>query len=709
MSSLLLVGVAVALCILGAIVAMVASEHAAPRILAIACCTSAVLGFAGFSLCLLTGPSGDVILWEFPVLGPIIVGLTPLAAWFGCVASLVYAATSLFSMRYITRYKEYSLRAFTFWYCLLLGAVLGLFVCRDAISFFIVWELMAVTSSLLVAFEWRREDHSRASFVMLGMSEAGTIAAILAVLLSRGGSLSFAAPAHQLNAALSWTVFLLAFFGFGVKAGLLPINSWLPRAHPVAPGNVSALLSSVVLNAGIYGIVLVDLVLAPVQDPTQGLVVMLVGAATAIVGILYATVADDLKVALAYSSIENMGIAVTGLGVALVFVAQQQLVGAVIGFAALLYHVANHSTYKGLLFLGAATVDWKCGTRSMNALGGVIRVLPVTTALIFVGVLAISSIPPLNGFVSEWLTFQGLLRSAELGPLTFRAVFAVCGAVLALAAALTVTCFVKVFGMSFLGPSRKTLPKGSDAPRSVLVGMGVLAVSCALLGVLPTYVLPLVGNASVEVFGADIVTGTLVPPFFQPKNASADLPPDFMATFHALGAQVGSWLPGRGLVVMLRGAAANPVVFAMSTTYMCLLIAALLLATYGVVRLVARGRRVTRVAPWSGGLKSPLPAEFTYTATGFSNPVRVIFETIFHPTEIENRRETIHEHFRAAIKRARESTFLADRIVTVPTVAFVRRLAMSLARLHHGRLSAYVGYALATLLILLGVAASLRI
>ncbi|HTU69984.1 MAG TPA: proton-conducting transporter membrane subunit [Candidatus Baltobacteraceae bacterium] len=703
MTSLVLTVAALALCAAGAVVALALAERYASRVLAVTGCTAATLSFIGGAIALAAGPSGDVALWSLPVVGTITIGTTALGSWFACVASLVYVPTSLFTLRYLERYAgEYSLRAFTVWYCVLLAGIIGLFVCADVTSFFIVWEIIAIASALLVAFEWRRAGNARAAFVMLGMSEAGTMAALLGVLLARGDSLSFAAAAPPLSAPLSWAVFLLAFFGFGVKAGLLPINSWLPRAHPLAPGNVSALLSGVILNVGVYGIVLVDTVLAPSRIPAQGLVVMAVGAASALVGILYATIEDDLKAMLAYSSIENIGIVLTAFGAAFVFAAERQPLFAGIGFAAGLYHLTNHSAYKGLLFLGAATVDTKFGTRSMNALGGIIRALPITTALFFVGVLAISAIPPLNGFVSEWMTFQALLRSVQLGPLTFRVIFALCGATLALTAALTVTCFVKAFGMSFLGLQRTPRPKPAEASRSMLLGMGLLALECVLLGTLPTYVLPLIGRASKTAFGSDVVTGTLVPPFFKPGAPPNPLPPDFVASFHALGAQIGQWLPGRGLVVMLRGGETNPVVFAMSTTYLCVIIIVLLLATYGVVRFITRARRAERSNVWAGGQKS-LSAEMTYTATGFSNPVRVIFDAIFNPTEVENRRETIHEHFRAAILREREDVFLADRLLSAPIASAVRAAASFLARMHHGRLSAYVGYALGTLLVALAV------
>lgn len=232
--------------------------------------------------------------------------------------------------------------------------------------------------------------------------------------------------------------------------------------------------------------------------------------------------------------------------------------------------------------------------------------------------------------------------------------------------------------------------------------MALLAFECVLLGVLPTYILPAISHGAAGLFGANTITGALVPSFFKPAAAPNPLPADFVATFHALGAQIGMGLPGRGWVVMLRGGAMNPVVFAMSTTYLLFIVALLLAVTYGVVRFVTRKRQFARHRVWAGGL-SPLLPEMTYTATGFSNPVRVIFDAIFNPTEVENERETIHEHFRSAIRRKREDVFFADRLLTTPVERAARSIAAFLARMHHGRLPAYVGYALGTLLLVLAV------
>jgi hydrogenase-4 component B len=701
---LLLTGIAIGVALLGALGGVV-SERRAAAVLTTASCLAAALAFIGGVGMIFDGGSGDRFLWSFPVFGSIAIGTTPLGGIFACISALVYVPTSLYSLRYLERYRpEYSARAFACWYCVLLAAIIALFVCRDVISFFVIWEIVAVASAALVAYEWRRERNVRAAFIMLAMSEAGTIAAVVAMLLARAGSgsLHFGAPAVAVSQAAAWAIFILSFFGFGVKAGLLPVNSWLPRAHPVAPGNVSALLSGVILNLGVYGIVLVNLELVPVRYAAEGVVVLLIGAASALIGILYATIEDDLKTMLAYSSVENLGIAITALGVAFVFTAEHQALFAALGLAAAVYHVLNHSAYKALLFLGAATLDAKLGGRSMNRLGGLIRVLPVTAALFFVGVLGIAAIPPLNGFVSEWLTFQALLRAVELSPLGLRVIFALCGATLALTAALAVTCFVKAFGMTFLGRARTPLPAVDEAPRAMKFGMALLALECILLGVLPTYVLPAISHGAADLIGPDTITAALVPPFFKPTAAPNPLPSDFVATFHALGAQIGRGVPGRGWVVMLRGGSANPVVFAMSTTYLLFIIALLLAIAYAIVRFASRTRRTSRSPAWSGGLSPVLP-EMTYTATGFSNPVRVIFDAVFNPTEVENERDTIYQHFRSAIRRKREDVFWSERILSVPIERATLRMAALLARMHHGRLPAYVGYALGTLLLVLAI------
>jgi hydrogenase-4 component B len=363
----------------------------------------------------------------------------------------------------------------------------------------------------------------------------------------------------------------------------------------------------------------------------------------------------------------------------------------------------NHSVYKALLFLGAGTVDDRAGTRDLNKLGGLVRTMPWTAGTFLVGALAISAMPPFSGFVSEWLTLQTMLRSSELSSTLVRIVFALCGAGLALTAALAVTCFVKAFAMGFLGLSRsEEATKAVEARSASIVPMIFLAVLCLLLGVLPTYIIPAL-NRELQPW-TNSSADALVPPFFASNPAHDTLPTAFVDDFHNLGAQVGQdVLPGRGLVVMHRGGTENPVVFAMSTSYMLVALIVLLLLTWIIIRLwLTRSLKLTRRERWAGGVRRLLP-EMTYTATGFSNPVRVVFDAVYRPTMVEDSREAVAEHFRTAIRRERVDVHVVDRFVMQPAQNAGMKLANKLAVMHHGRINAYAAYVLLALLAALAV------
>jgi hydrogenase-4 component B len=648
-------------------------------------------------------------LWTIYPLGTLSVSLDQLSALFLVVAAVVVLASSIFSASYLQRYRgHYSLKAFTASYLLLFASIVLILIAADALLFLLAWEAMSILSYFLVNFENRREESSRAGYLMLAMGEAGFVAVAVAFLFlaATADSLEFSAlktAGAGLGESARWLVFLLTFFGFGVKAGLVPVNTWLPRAHPAAPANVSAILSGVILNLGLYGIIRLNLDLVPVNGVGPGLVVLVVGTISALLGILYATTEDDLKAMLAHSSIENIGIVTVGLGACVIFTAYGQPVLAGIAFIAAFYHMINHSVYKALLFLGAGTVDDRAGTRDLNLLGGLIRTMPWTAGAVLVGTLAISALPPFNGFVSEWLTLQTLLRSAELPSLPVKIVFALCGATLALTAALAVTCFVKMFAMGFLGMSRsENAAKAVEAQRSSILSMGLLAALCLLLGVLPTYVIPELTRDLQPWAGSS--SDALVPPFFASAPAHGTLPAQFVDEFHDLGAQVGeNVLPGRGLVVMHRGGAENPVVFAMSTAYMLAALIVLLVLTYVIIRLwLTRARKLARRQCWDGGVRRLLP-EMTYTATGFSNPVRVIFDAIFRPTTVEDTSETVAAHFRMAIRRQKERVHLVDRFAAQPAKDAAMGFARVLAAMHHGRINTYVSYVLLVLLLVLAI------
>jgi hydrogenase-4 component B len=697
-------------CAIGAILAVILPDRMNPLVSACVGSIASVLALAAGGMVLLFGHTFHVSLWQLPYFGTIDLGMDRISALFIFIAALVYLPVSIFSAEYMEKYiGRYSLKSFGAFYHLLFASVVLTLVASDIVSFLIGWEAMTILSYLLVNYEHEHEEVTRSGFLMLAMSEVGTVAAVFGLLIMAGASqnLTFASlksASGGLGELTRWAVFLLTFFGFGVKAGLVPGSTWLPRAHPVAPGNASAILSGIILNLGIYGIVRVNMDLLPVTYAGQGLVVLVVGSLSALIGILYATTENDMKKMLAHSSIENMGIITASLGAGFIFVALGHPSLAGVAFIVALYHMFNHSMYKALLFIGAGAVDTSVGDRDMNRLGGLIKRMPRTAFFFLIGALSIAALPPFNGFVTEWLTLQTLLQSAVLSSTGVKIAFALCGATLALTAALAVTCFVKAFAMSFLGMARsEKAATAVEAKRSTAISMGFLAVACLLLGILPTYVIPVINRVVAPAVHRSVIN-ELVPPFFTfSPEKDTNFSKAFMAEFHDLGAQVGSEvMPGPGLVVLHQGSKRNPVVFAMSTFYSFLVLILLLGVSALIFRLLFRGRAVKRQPAWDGGLRKLHP-EMTYTATGFSNPVRVIFDSIFRPSMVENTRESIAGHFRTAILNGRQETYIVDRLAVHPLIRGARRLGVLMGRIHSARVNAYAGYILITLLLILAI------
>jgi hydrogenase-4 component B len=734
MDTPMLIWIFFALCGAGILLALAAPRSRQGNVLAwLGCLASLALLVAGASA-LFAGKTFSQPLWTLPGLAATLtVKLDSLSAVFISITGLVLFPASIFAGSSGSRPAEPS-RTFTIFMFGLYASIALIFLAGDVVLFVLAWEAMSIFCWLLIVCTRETENgHAGSGYLLLAMGEAGTLAAALGfLLLAVGtGSLDFGAiksAAPGLSVGMQWSVFLLSFFGFGVKAGLIPVNSWLPRTYSAAPRAFVPVLAGATLNLGLYGILRVNAGLMPATHAGPGLLVLVVGTLSALLGILYATTDNDLKIMLAHSSIENVGIITAGFGAGMVFVATQHPALAAIAFVAALYHLINHSLYKTLLFVGVGAVETQTGTRDMDRLGGLNKWMPLTALGFLAGTLSIAALPPFNGFVSEWLTLQTMLRSAELSSTGAKIVFALCGAGLALTAALAVTCFVKVFAMSFLGMRRLDEDqKVSEAKSGTLAPMAILAALCLAFGVLPTYIIPALTPAvrgceapSQRVAATPASRGepntasgdeasqppsaadALVPPFFASNPAHDTLPPAFVEDFHNIGAQVGqSVLPGRGLVVLHRGGTENPVVFAMSTSYLIVVLAILLLLTYVIVRLwLTRSRKLTRWPRWDGGVRNLLP-EMTYTATAFSNPVRVVFDAVFRPTTVEDTRETVAEHFRTAIIREKEREHLVDKLVFRPVRTAVMWFAGRLARMHHGKFNAYATYTLLALLVVL--------
>ncbi len=409
------------------------------------------------------------------------------AAFFLVVVNLGGAAASLFALGY-GRHEHSPQRVLPF-YPVYLAAMNLVLMADDAFSFLVSWEFMSLTSWALVIAHHQLRENLRAGYIYLLMASFGTLALLLSFGLLAGpdGNYAFdAIRASHPSTGLAALVLILTIVGAGSKAGLVPLHAWLPLAHPAAPSHVSALMSGVMTKVAVYGFVRIVFDLLGTPAWWWSIVVLAVGGITAVMGVLYALMQRDLKRVLAYSTIENIGIIFAALGLALAFKAYGMPLAAALALTSGLFHVFNHSLFKSLLFFGAGAVLNATGTRDMEKLGGLIHRMPHTSFVFLVGCVAISALPPLNGFVSEWLTFQAILLSPQLPSWGLKLMVPAVGALLALSAALAAACFVRAFGFTFLGRARSTVASGAkETDGFSLAAMYFLAAACLIAGIVP--------------------------------------------------------------------------------------------------------------------------------------------------------------------------------------------------------------------------------
>jgi len=545
-------------------------------------------------------------------------------------------------------------------YHLFLASMGFVLLADDAYAFMVAWETMAVSSYFLVTTQHGLAEIRRAGFLYLLIAHVGAIAILLSFGVMQGGSWQFTFEAmRHAHLAPQWAAiaFLLALVGFGAKAGLIPLHVWLPEAHPAAPSPVSALMSGVMLKTAVYGVLRVTFDLLHAAKWWWGLVPLGLGLATALYGVIFAAVQTDMKRLLAWSSIENIGIVFTAFGLAIIFGGVNMPSLAALALIALLYHSLNHAFMKSLLFLGTGAVLHSTGERNLGRLGGLIHRMPWVAWLTLVGALALAGLPPLNGFVSEWLLLQAFLFAHQV-PQTFVNMLLPMGAALvALAAALAAYVMVKFFGVIFLGqPREATLDRAHDAGLLERIGLVWLALGCFLLGLAPTHVIAALRRVVAQLTGQTL--------------------PDPQAPW---------WL----LVPLpSRQASYSPVLFLIA-------IAVVVTLTMLTVRLFYH-RRVRHAPPWDCGFGA-LNARMQDTAEGFGQPIRHIFGMFF---VLE--RELPSPFDRAPRYRVR----VADRIwqgLYLPLGAFVERVANAFSTLQQGRIATYLLYSFVTLVVLLAL------
>jgi hydrogenase-4 component B len=620
--------------------------------------TGAVGAAAG--IVVLTGESFSVALPGVLPLSGISITLDALGGLFVAVAGGVAVATGIYGIGY-TRSPSLDGRVVQAVFPLFVTAMLLVPAAANVGTFLVCWELMALSSLLLVVAEHqRRPEVVQAGRWYAVMTHLGFVAVLIGLLVlaahSRNDSFSALREAH-LPPGLAGLVFVVSLAGFASKAGILPLHAWLPRAHPEAPSHVSALMSAAMVNLGVYGMVRVGFDLLGGGALWWWLLVLALGAVSAVYGILQAAMSTDLKRLLGQSTTENMGLVLIGVGAAGLFATSGNRVLAGLALAAALLHVANHAAFKTLLFLAAGSVLHATGTRDLDALGGLRSGMPVTTAAFGLGALAASALPPGTAFVSEWLLLQALIHGLPAGGTAAAIAMPVAVAAVALTAGLAVATFVKAFGVGFLAKPRSTAAENAhESPPSMLAGMGIAGLACALLAVLPTVVLPAVGTA--------------------------------------VGVALGPGDPAVSGAVTLTLAGVTGV---LSPLILTLALLAAFVAVVGAVRIVAsrRARRTARLWDCGGG---PMSARMEYTATSFAEPLQRVFDNVVQPeTDVDVNHYEESRYLVRAVEYRRKVPDRIERRLYQPVLTVMAAWGQAGRKLATGSVHRYLGYGFYTL------------
>lgn len=661
---------ALALCLATALAALVTPARARPLVAGLGTACAGAAGVAS-GVAALLGERWALWLPDLLPLAGVRLLLDPLGGVFVAVTGAVTVCAAVYGIGYARPAHGHALdnRVVQAALPLFAGSMLLVPAAAGVSTFLLAWELMALTSLVLVVAEHKsRAEVASAGVWYAVMTHLGfaVVLAGLALFAAGAGGESFEQlRAAELSPAVRNVVFLATLAGFAAKAGIVPLHVWLPRAHPEAPSHVSALMSAAMVNMGVYGIVRVGLDLLGGGPQWWWLVVLGLGAVSALYGILQAVVSADLKRLLGYSTTENMGLVLVGVGSAGFFAASGTPLLAGLALTAALLHVVNHAGFKTLLFLGAGSVLRATGTRDLDALGGLRTRMPYTTVLFAIGALCASALPPGNAFVSEWLLLQSLIHALPSSGVVGTVTMPLAVGVVALSAGLAVATFVKAFGIGFLARARSPqAERAVESPAPMLAGMGVAAACCALLALVPALVLP------------------------------------------ALTASVATVLPGVRPVSGLVTLRLTGVLGAISPLLIAVALVAAVVSVLAVLRLVAtrRARRAARL--WDCGA-GPMSPRMEYTATSFAEPLQRVFDNVLAPesdVDVTPMKESAY-----LVERVEFHARVPDRVErrlydpVLAAFAGLGRLATGLATGSVHRYLAYGFYALIGVLIVLAV------
>lgn len=620
-----------------------------------------------FSLSVIFGDTFQLILNEgqIPEFGFFI---DKLSAFFIFVISISVFAVSIFSTGYVKEYfGKKNIGYLCFLYNIFVLSMILVISANNAIMFLIVWELMSVISFFLVVYEHEKIETRKAGFIYIVMTHIGTGFIILSFLIFAGASGSFSfetfrAAGSTMTPILKDIAFLFAFIGFGTKAGIVPFHIWLPYAHPAAPGNVSALMSGVMIKTAIFMLIRISFDFLGASQSWWGYIVLAIGTISAIFGILYAIVEPDMKRMLAFSSIENVGIILIGLGASMIFLASENSILSAIAMIAALYHLLNHSVFKSLLFMGAGSILYSTHTKNIEKLGGMIKKMPVSAILILIGVLSISAMPPFSGFVSEWLTFQSLLLTFNLDSNFAIIMLSVSAALLALTGALAAYCFLKFFGMVFLAlPRSENAQHAKEVNIPMLAGMVFLALLSILLGILPAFVLPVLDRIVASFIG----TGAFGQSFSFDTFGMISIPSSQSISISTPGL----------LTILL-----------------------ILIFIPAIILLINKRNMQSIYETWGCGQPVSTPRN-EYSATAFSKPVQVWFKGLYRPAR-EMEVTYSSQYLKESFKFKSGIIQLFEENLYIPVVDFVMAMSRKAKVIQTGSIHAYLGYIFGILVIL---------
>jgi len=616
---------------------------------------ASVTGVCGAIVALCRGTEDSWLIdWGLPF-GPAEIAVDPLSALFLLPIFIVSACCAIYAVGYWpAAEKQESAPRLTLFFSLLAASLATIVIARHAVLFLIAWEVMAVACYFAMTVDGSRKEAREAGTLYLVTAHLGALVLFVFFSQLKGVCGSYIIPAAGSLAADSpaaTIIFLTALFGFGLKAGSVPLHIWLPSAHANAPSHVSALMSGVLIKMGIYGIIRTVSLFNDIPF-WWGVLILAIGIVSGLVGVIFAIGQHDIKRLLAYHSIENIGIIAMGIGVSLMGMSNDLPAIAMLGMAGALLHTLNHATFKPLLFLGAGSVIHACGTREIDRMGGLLRRMPYTAVLFLTGAVAICGLPPLNGFVSDWLIYLGLFRGIIDADTFNDPYFALAAPALALIGGLAVACFVKVFGIAFLGEPRcESSAAAHEAGRAMIVPMAVLAAICALIGLFPRTVAPMLER----------VVFSLHPHLATSGITLADHAPLGMVTAVAL------------LFLLLLAAAAF------------------------LYRLRLARAEVSRSETWGCGYLAPT-AKMQYTSSSFAATLVGLFSGVLRP---HVKSPLIQGHFpRGASFRSHVPEALLEGVYLPAFNTINNRLSM-VRKLQHGKLHIYILYIVIALTALL--------